>query len=556
MNKYRPLSLGALLLAVLVLTVIWFAPLDMRKLVKPDEGRYAEIPREMVASGDWLTPRLNGIKYFEKPPLQYWATAVAYSAFGQHDWTARLWTALTGFFGILFAAYTAGRLWGRSAALYAGATLASSLLYGLIGHANTLDMGVSVFLSSAIFAFVLAQHDDASPPQTRRWMWCGWLLLALAVLSKGLIGLVLPAATLVVYSLLQRDFAIWKRLHLVSGLLLMLAVSAPWFVAVSRENPEFAHFFFIHEHFERFLTKEHGRYQPCWYFLPILLVGILPWLTLLPGMCADAVRREARRFHPRRFLLLWALVVFVFFSASDSKLASYILPMFPPLAVLLGASLATADPRRLRWHALPYVILGAAGFVAAPEIVRLASIETPAALYEAAVPWLMAACAALALLAMLALILAQRRRRTPAILSLALGSLLCGQLILIGHDSLAPSHSAYNVAQQTLPELKPGMPFYSVDTYDQTLQPYLHRTTTLVVYQDELGFGIKHEPEKFIPSLAEFEKIWRTQPSAMALMTPELYAQYQQRDFPMRLIARDTRRVVVAKPQAGMDKQP
>ena len=140
---------------LLIFAFAWFANLGQRDLFNTDEGRYAEISREMVAGGDWLTPRLDGLKYFEKPPLQYWATAAAFEAFGQSAWSARLWTALTGFLGVLFTAYTAARLFGAQAGRAAGLILGGSLMWVFMGHASSLDMGVSFFLSLAVGAFAL-----------------------------------------------------------------------------------------------------------------------------------------------------------------------------------------------------------------------------------------------------------------------------------------------------------------------------------------------------------------------------------------------------------------
>jgi 4-amino-4-deoxy-L-arabinose transferase-like glycosyltransferase len=225
----RLLSKRFLLLLVLF-GIAWFGTLDHRRLINPDEGRYAEIPREMVASGDWTTPRLNDIKYFYKPPLQYWATATAFTVFGEHHWTARLWPALTGFAGILLAAFTAGRLFSPTAGIISGAVLAGSVLWNVIGHANTLDMGVSFFLAAAVFAACLAESLPAA--ESRRWLDGAWVLLALAVLSKGLIGLVLPAATVIVYMLWQRDWGFLWRLRPFRGLALLLAITAPCFIDV------------------------------------------------------------------------------------------------------------------------------------------------------------------------------------------------------------------------------------------------------------------------------------------------------------------------------------
>ena len=204
MRRLTELRGGPLLALILIFTLAWFGTLEQRRLINPDEGRYSEIPREMVATGDWLTPRLNGIKYFEKPALQYWATAAAFTAFGEHHWTARLWPALTGFLGILATAFATARLFGLQAGLIAGAVLAGSLLWNVIGHVNTLDMGVSFFLAAAVFALCLGQRDEANlrepSPESRRWQDGSWVLMALAILSKGLIGLVLPAAAVVAYA--------------------------------------------------------------------------------------------------------------------------------------------------------------------------------------------------------------------------------------------------------------------------------------------------------------------------------------------------------------------
>ena len=142
----------------------------------------------MTVSGDWVTPRLNGIKYFEKPPLQYWTTAAAYEAFGQHEWTARLWPALTGFAGLLLTLVVGTRLFGKDAAILATAMLAGSLIYVLMGHFNTLDMGLAFFMHLALSGFLMANQPGTPPAAIRRWMLITWAALALAVLSKGLVA--------------------------------------------------------------------------------------------------------------------------------------------------------------------------------------------------------------------------------------------------------------------------------------------------------------------------------------------------------------------------------
>ena len=534
---------------LLVTLLIWFSNLEYRKLVKPDEGRYAEIPREMVASGDWTTPRLNNIKYFEKPPLQYWATATAYKLFGEHEWTARLWSALTGLLGIVAIFFAGVRLFGKQAGFYAALVLGSSLLYVLIGHINTLDMGVTFFMTLALIGFLLAQRDAATPRENRVWMHITWACLALSLLSKGLIGLVLPGAVLVIYSILQRDFAIWKRLHLITGLLLMLAISAPWFIAVSVQNPEFPHFFFVHEHFARFLTKVHGRFHPWWYFVPIYLLGVLPWLVPMADALGRAWKRDAAsQFQPRRFLLVWIVFIYLFFSVSDSKLPSYILPIFPALALLIGERLTHVSARAFLWQSVPIAIFAAVCVWLAPSLIDNASDEVPLALYISYEKWALAAAIIWLLGSLFGLFFAYRDKRTVAIIILALTGLVSGQLILSGHESLAPSNSSYHIAQQIKPYIKPDTPIYSLDMYDQTLPFYIKRTVTLVRYQDELKFGLEQEPHKWIADLNSFKQIWDEQSYALAIMPPDTYRQMELERLPMRIIARDTRRVIVRTP--------
>lgn len=545
MNSISPSHKRGLLFFLLLFALVWFGNLEYRKLVRPDEGRYAEIPREMAVSGDWTTPRLNGIKYFEKPALQYWATAAAYKAFGEHHWTARLWPALTSFFGILFAWYAGNRLYGREAGLYAAAVLGSSLLYVLIGHINTLDMGVSFFMGTGLMALLLAQRENATPQENRFWMLLVWSSLAFSVLSKGLMGVVLPGAVLVLYTLIQRDFALWKRLHLAKGLLLFLAITVPWFVAVSLANPEFFHFFFIHEHFERFLTKEHGRYHPWWNFLPILAAGILPWFVPMLDSLAHAWKNNARGFNPQRLLLIWAVFIFLFFSASSSKLPSYILPIFPALALLIGKRLSEMNSKTFTWQMLPMLGLAAACLALAPQVIRLAGNGVPAPLYATYAKWLLAAAGIWLVANGIGAFLSYRGKLRPAVIVFAAGGLIAWQLVLTGHDSLSPANSAYHLVEKIRPQLKPDAPFYSVGVYEQTLPFYIKRTVTLVAYEDEMAFGIKQEPEKQIPDMATFEKLWRTQPFAMAIMTPDTFKDLAAKHLPMKEIARDTRRVIV-----------
>jgi len=539
------------LLLLLAVAVIWFGNIEYRKLIKPDEGRYAEIPREMVASGDWITPRLNDLKYFEKPPLQYWATATAYTVFGEHQWTSRLWVSLTGFAGLLLVWFAGTRLFGREAGRYAAVLLGGSWLYVFMSHLNTLDMGVTFFLTLGIVGLLLGQQAQVHARTRRNWIWLAWAALGLAVLSKGLMGLVLPGAALVIYSLLQRDIVLWKRMHLITGLLLCLLITAPWFYLVMKANPEFFQRFFVYEHYTRFTTKDLGRYQPWYYFVPVLLAGMLPWTILMFDTMLRTWKGSARTdkaFNPERFLLVWAVFIYCFFTVSGSKLPSYLLPMFPALALLMGKQLAEMKEQKLFWLIAPIVPLALLGVALAPYTARLADTPLQLQMYGEYATWLLVSALVWLSGLVAALVFLRRRNKLVAVVLLSLGSLLAAQISAAGYNTIAKERSAYLIADAIRPYVKPEVPFYSVATYEQTLPFYLKRTFTLVAYQDEMAFGILQEPQRWIPDIPGFIKVWQAQPQALAIMQVYKYEELKQQDLPMKIIYQDSQHVVVSKP--------
>jgi len=549
---------------VVVLALVWFAGLGYRKLIKPDEGRYAEIPREMVATGDWLTPRLDGLKYFEKPPLQYWTTAIAYEAFGLSEWTSRLWTALTGFAGILVVGWTAARLYGRRTGLIAATVLASSLAYVLLAHFNTLDMGLTFFMTTTLCAVLLARDARvrerepdahcspgarASNGSSHRWMLVAWASLALAVLSKGPVAVVLCGAALVAYVAVSRDWTLLATLNPVRGLAIFALIAAPWFIAVSKANPDFTHFFFIHEHVERFLTTEHHREGPIWYFVPVVVVGALPWLSMLPKALVDAWRAPPRHgFAPERLLIVYAAVVFGFFSLSGSKLPSYVLPLFPAIAILLGRSLATIESRTLRGHlTVAAVVAVAAGL--AIRFVPLdvnANAATIARFRDAA-----SLCMAVWLIgAVVAAALASRARVAAAIVTAGFAALLSWSALVLSYEILGRGMSTYDLARAMELSIAPDTTIYSVGMFEHALDFYLQRTVTLVAFRDELDFGLSQEPGRGIPAIPQFIERWNAERAPLAVMGDDVFATLTAARLPMRVVARDGRRIVVGKPTA------
>ena len=508
-----------------VAALLWFGTLGLRPLYKADESRYGEISREMLASGDWVTPRLNGFRYFEKPPLQYWTTAALFSVFGEKDWVARLWTALVGFAGVLLVLYAGNRLWGPPAGAYAAAALAGSPLYVILGQVNTLDMTVSFFLAAALVAFLGGR------------MFVFWAACAAAMLSKGLIGIVLPVAALFFYMLLKRDWGLVRRVRPVAGGALFLVLAAPWFVVVSARNPEFFHFFFIQEHFERFTTEMHHRVHPFWFFVPILAGGLGPWL--LPFLRSLKPRDDATLL-----LVVWTAVVFFFFSASDSKLPPYVLPILPAAALLVGRSLAREWPRRLvLWQALLVSVLCAATAIILPAIPAVARN------YAEYARWLVLAFALMAVAGALAAVFTWRGRRGGAIVSLAAGGLVATQIGLAAHGVISGRFSVASTVAQLAERPPADAPVFAVEAYDHTMPWTLKRTVTMVGYRDELEKEVSWDRAKFVPDLAAFARAWKAAPEAWAFVRVNEVAKLSaELGLPFQVMARGPVYAIVKKP--------
>lgn len=554
----RP-STAVLIALLLVLAVSWFGTLDYRKLVKSDEGRYAEIAREMAVTGDWITPRYNGVKYFEKPVLLYWATAAAFSLFGEHEWTARLWVGLTSFAGVVLLFLTGQAIFGRLAGLLSAAVLASSILWVGGGHMNTTDMGVTFFLQCALCTLLLAHRPNISPAASRGFMLACWAAMALAVLSKGLIGIVLPGLVLAAYLAVTRDLSLLSRLHVGKGLCVFLAIAAPWFLMVSIRNPEFAPFFFIHEHFGRYTVVEgYNRYGPWWYFIVILAAGMLPWTLAMPHALASGHSgvkpyRSVGRVHPRLMLVLWSLLILVFFSISRSKLPGYILPVVPAIALLIGATLAQMRRTALQLFLGGTLILAILGLFASKYVSASAPTELSRDAYALYGIWVRVGIGLMLVGTLLSLLwirtaATEGAGRLDALLMFAVFSHLGVQTVILGHESLRTRMSAYDLAMEVNKFIDRTQPFYAVRTFDHTLPFYMKKTMTLVEHQDELAFGLSVEPQLWAATIADFEKRWGSDRKPMALMQEDTFVQLQKSGLPMRIVARDERRIVVEKP--------
>ncbi|MBU9373317.1 glycosyltransferase family 39 protein [Burkholderia multivorans] len=550
-----PLNRIVFVLLLVAFAVIWFTPLGMRHLIPSDEGRYAEMAREMFVTGDWITPRYNGYKYFEKPPLQTWLNALTFAWFGIGEWQARLYTALASFAGVLLVGFTGARLFNPLSGFLAAVVLASSPYWNLMGHFNALDMGLAFWMALSLCALLLAQRPGLRPAAVRGWMWLCWAAMAFAVLSKGLVGVILPGAVLVLYTLIARDWALWKRLYLVSGLVIFFAIATPWFVLVQQRNPEFFNFFFIVQQFRRYLTPEQNRPGPFYYFVPVLLVGFLPWLSVAWQSVRHALRmpRQPNGFSPMLVLLIWSAFIFLFFSASHSKLISYVLPVAPALALIIGAYLPLLGADRFRRHLLGYLVFFVAAAFGIIFLAYQGDARTPNALYRAFQIWLYVGLAIAAVLTLVAAWLNRRAGVTAALAAFGAAWLIFGTIGGTGHDEFGRYSSGALLApavRAELAKLPPDTPFYSIEMLDHTFPFYVGHTTIMVHRQDELAFGISVEPNKWVPTVDEWIARWKQDTHALAIMPPGEYDALVKQQVPMRVIARDNRRVIVEKPQS------
>ncbi|NQU75731.1 MAG: glycosyltransferase family 39 protein [Planctomycetes bacterium] len=313
-------------------------------LIDPDESRCALIVREMLRGGDWIVPHLKGEVYWDKPAPFFWLAAGARLLTGNVELGGRLIAALAGLLGVLITYVIGRRMFGAMAGFLAGLFLATSVEYFFIARWYRMDMPFATAMLAAIWWFWRA--EDRRPQDTgRKAGWYGfYVFCGLATLFKGPLGLVLPAMVVGAYLLLSGRPRRFLDIFHVGGILLYLAVAAPWYVAISLREPDYAYEFFILQNFARFAGHTFVGHAFSWIvYLPILLAGLLPWTIYLPGVCIRYFpRRWGHRHHIPAMLFLWvsALVPLVFFTLSKTKLVGYILPAFAPLAVMIGALVA------------------------------------------------------------------------------------------------------------------------------------------------------------------------------------------------------------------------
>ena len=372
------------LLALLaVAACIFFVGLGSLPLTEPDEGRNAEVAREMIVLHDWVTPHYDTLTYLDKPAVFFWLVAGSMRLLGTSEWAARFPSALAALGTVLLVWWLAKRMFGDSAGIAAGLILTTAPLVMVFARVVVFDMTLTFLVTLTLVSFWLAHTSEAPRRGLEYAMFAG---AGIAAITKGPVGFLVPLFVILVYAGVQRRFASLTRVAWLPGIAIFLAVSLPWFIAVSLRNPGFPRYAFWDESILRFTTGHSRRGGSLFYYIPVFLLGFLPWsFTLLFAGLNRFKRWKRIREHDHAaeaFLLCWAATVFVFFSISHSKLPSYFLPAIPPLAVLMG-KIWTAevgrDPAHPRpdWLTAGYALLIALGLLlaVAPAWLQTSSIH-------------------------------------------------------------------------------------------------------------------------------------------------------------------------------------
>lgn len=334
-------------------------------LFTPDEGRYSEVAREMVVSGDYITPRLNGVAFLDKPVLYYWLQASAIKVFGLTEGALRFWPAVLGILSMLVTYMTGRLLFSRRAGLISAIILATSPLYYGGSHYANLDLEVASFVADSLLCFIAAM-EGSLPRLKNILLLAAYTFAGLAALTKGLIGIAFPAMIIGAWILILNRWNIVTKMRLFTGLLIFIVIAAPWYVLVQQANPEFLHFFFVTQQVSRFLTtQDFNSKAAVWFYVPVVLAGFFPWAIFLAQTIAQKCRlvwQDRQQHGIELYLLLWLVIVFVFFSIPRSKTVGYILPVFPVMALLVGSYLDSvwdnAQAKGVRAASWLFMLLG------------------------------------------------------------------------------------------------------------------------------------------------------------------------------------------------------
>jgi 4-amino-4-deoxy-L-arabinose transferase-like glycosyltransferase len=496
--------------------IVYFIGLGRPALWEPDEGRYAEVAREMVVSGEYVTPRNDWVRYFEKPPLVYWLTAASLKVLGPNELAVRAQAALFSAGQVGLTEALGETLFGITTGLLGALALALSPLFFVFARFATPDPALAFFFTAALAAFYAAAAAPSfRAGKGRRWILTASAMLAFGTLTKGPVALVLVGAIALAWLIVEGRLRDSLQLPWLTCALVYLALALPWFVIVALRNPDFLRFYVIHEHLHRYLANTEHGWGP-WFFIPVVIAGTWPFFYFVPLGIVELARAK-RDDHPMptqsgrsalRFLLLWFGIVFVFFSIPRSKLGEYILPALPPLAILAGYGLARLS--QFSAYCAARLLTGlfilnltiaiaatAAAFLAGPRLSSALRVDLLVAAWSL--------CAGSGLARMTS---SSRPQLIPA--AIALATLIMMATLMKARLDAAPLYSYRELAVAVRPYLAPGCELASYRHQVQALPFYTGSREVLIGYRGELApFG--NDPDAaatFIATDAQLASLW------------------------------------------------
>jgi 4-amino-4-deoxy-L-arabinose transferase len=324
--------------AIGIFVLLYIVPLGVRPIILPDESRYAEIPREMIVSGDWIVPHLDGLRYFEKPVMGYWLNALSIKLFGENAFAVRFPSALATGISAIIIFLLVYRFAGEITTAIAAALifLTSFIVYG-IGTFNVLDSMLAVFVTASMASFFFAHTSGTSGIKKKGFLLLFGICCGLAFLTKGFLAFAVPVVVIVPFMIWERRL---KALFFMPWLPIAGAVlvALPWAVLIHLKEPDFWHFFIWNEHIKRFLSSGAQHHESFWYYSYLFPPAALPWIFFLP-VSIIGLKKIGVRASITRYTLCWFFFPFLFFSVSKGKILTYILPCFPPFAILMSIGL-------------------------------------------------------------------------------------------------------------------------------------------------------------------------------------------------------------------------
>lgn len=326
----KQIDKNSLLIVIITAFFMILFGLNGVPLLDPDEPVYAETAREMLQTGDFLSPRIYGNFWFDKPPMYYWLVAISQFIFGYNEFAARLPAALMACATSIMLYISTTKIFNERAGFWAAMILTSCVEFFYLGKAAVTDTTLLFFMTSALMSFINKRY------------WLMYVCMALATVTKGPIGIVFPGAIIFLYLLFMGQLREIFRMHVIRGLLLYFLIASPWYYAMyTVHGMEFIDTFLGFHNITRFTTPEHSNRVTFWYYIPVIILGLFPWIGMLPMAIRSSIcESRIDDMHNLLFFHIWWIFVFLFFTICKTKLVSYILPLFPAFAVIIGWNIA------------------------------------------------------------------------------------------------------------------------------------------------------------------------------------------------------------------------